>query len=145
MRGAHPAGQQGPFHGLCDEPASAVTSAPEKGSFSPAPWRSRGLLLPLPGVSIILCWLQRGQLKALGLESLVSLPSRVVSGSGLQTRPAVTAGVTRTESPRLRGHLASLGAGARGARGSSRAGRVSRGCTTPWPGRCARGGGGTAT
>lgn len=42
----------------------------------------------------------------------------------------------------LRGHLESLGAGVLWVCAGSRTGRASHGCTAPWPGRCARGGGG---
>lgn len=60
-----------------------------------------------------------------------------------QARPSVTAGVTSTGPAQAQRGPESLEAGALGARGSSRAGRVSRDSTAPWPGRCGRGGGGS--
>lgn len=48
---------------------------------SQLPVGHEGPLLPLPGVSTLLCGLQSRRLKALGLGSLVSLQSREVSGS----------------------------------------------------------------
>lgn len=81
-----------------------------------------------------------------GFGSLVFLRGREVSGSGLQ-RPGPQSQLEPPEQrpPWLRGRLESLGAEAPGAGGSSRAGRASRGRTAPWPGRCARAGGGSGT
>lgn len=50
---------------------------------SQLPTGQNGSWFLLPGVGIIPCWLHCGQLKALGLGSLVSLPSWEASGSGL--------------------------------------------------------------
>ena len=100
---------------LRSRPPMVKLSRPMSSQLPRGSGRGAGSRRPLPGVSILPCWLQSRQLEALGFGAWSPCSAGDARLWLVEIRPSVPAGATGTEAAWLRGRLESLGAGARGA------------------------------